>query len=473
MKQKRILAAVFSVLLVWAGPASGRVFYRGDANGDRRVDISDAVHLVRFLFLGGPPPSCEDAADANDDGRLDLADVTSLLAYLFLGGPQLPPPYEGGWWAGYDGTPNDPFTCGDFPEELDLSPDQVFDRLTRCRWVNLELLVPIFPTGESYRFRRDGTYSYFRVSDYVEADDRGIWDFEPQTPGGGTIYLVSGDALRFSLLADGTLLIRDLILSPPEDPPCTPDPDDCSACTWRDLPPVGPSDVVEILTARPWWKADDFNRRSMPDSLEIGGDGRYREVFRDGECVREGYWSLYGRGLILEIRGKTCDLRHPLEVDWPTFDGFGVLKEDRALRLNPYHEEYIQGDRPPAEGLFAVEIASTKLGQLAFLRGEYLRPLARGMTEFRFALEAGATSELPAMRLRIAKRGLKRTPEGLVYDVEEVLLAEMDLPHLAAGESYEFTQEMDLGGDGDLVLHFTVGDDPTLWLFPDRFLLWR
>lgn len=32
------------------------VFCRGDSNADRNVDITDAIHLLQFLFLGGPPP---------------------------------------------------------------------------------------------------------------------------------------------------------------------------------------------------------------------------------------------------------------------------------------------------------------------------------------------------------------------------------------------------------------------------------
>jgi hypothetical protein len=64
-------------------------FRRGDSNGDRNVDISDAISALAFLFLGGIPPVCPDAADANDDGTVDISDSIGILNHLFLGG--LPP----------------------------------------------------------------------------------------------------------------------------------------------------------------------------------------------------------------------------------------------------------------------------------------------------------------------------------------------------------------------------------------------
>jgi hypothetical protein len=67
-------------------------FLRGNSNGDVAVDISDAVYTLAFLFLGGPSPSCRDAADANDDGAIDISDAVYTLAFLFLGGPAPPPP---------------------------------------------------------------------------------------------------------------------------------------------------------------------------------------------------------------------------------------------------------------------------------------------------------------------------------------------------------------------------------------------
>jgi hypothetical protein len=88
-------------------------FLRGDANIDGKVDLSDAVFALNWLFTGGPAPGCLDPADSNDDGEVDIADPISLLGYLFLG--SRPPPAPGPRVPGFDGTPDDPFACGDPP----------------------------------------------------------------------------------------------------------------------------------------------------------------------------------------------------------------------------------------------------------------------------------------------------------------------------------------------------------------------
>jgi hypothetical protein len=61
------------------------VFIRGDSNGDSAVDITDPIHLLLFLYMGGEVPWCADAADADDSGDLDLSDAVLVLTTLFLG----------------------------------------------------------------------------------------------------------------------------------------------------------------------------------------------------------------------------------------------------------------------------------------------------------------------------------------------------------------------------------------------------
>jgi len=98
-------------------PESGQIslvgegaFVRGDVNEDRKIDISDAVTILRHLF-SEPRTICEDHADTNDDGRVDIADAIYLLTYLFLEGDPPPPPFPD---MGYDETA-DGFPCGDKP----------------------------------------------------------------------------------------------------------------------------------------------------------------------------------------------------------------------------------------------------------------------------------------------------------------------------------------------------------------------
>jgi len=71
----------------------GVVFLRADTNESGRVDISDAIATLTFLFLGGPDPACHDRMDANDDGRLDLTDGVFTLEFLFFRGAAPPPPF--------------------------------------------------------------------------------------------------------------------------------------------------------------------------------------------------------------------------------------------------------------------------------------------------------------------------------------------------------------------------------------------
>ncbi|MEM7233477.1 MAG: dockerin type I repeat-containing protein [Planctomycetota bacterium] len=83
-------------------------FLRGDVNDDGVTELTDAVNVLQYLFLGGNAPECMDAADSNDDGAVDMADATSILSSLFLGTGPLPAPSQ---IAGIDPT-EDSLTCG-------------------------------------------------------------------------------------------------------------------------------------------------------------------------------------------------------------------------------------------------------------------------------------------------------------------------------------------------------------------------
>src|SRR5688572_20454471 len=89
------LAGVLAVLAPGMTPgvaAAELKFRRGDANASATVDLSDAVRTLMYLFAGGVPLPCHDAADANDDGKLDLTDGVHILNYLFVGGVSIPEP---------------------------------------------------------------------------------------------------------------------------------------------------------------------------------------------------------------------------------------------------------------------------------------------------------------------------------------------------------------------------------------------
>ncbi|HVR76441.1 MAG TPA: LamG-like jellyroll fold domain-containing protein, partial [Planctomycetota bacterium] len=75
-----------------AGKASLPRFHRGDADDNGSLQLTDAVAILGYLFLGSSAPGCLETADADDDGSVSLTDAIRILGYLFLGGPPPAPP---------------------------------------------------------------------------------------------------------------------------------------------------------------------------------------------------------------------------------------------------------------------------------------------------------------------------------------------------------------------------------------------
>jgi len=68
-------------------------FIRGETDGDHKLTIVDPLRLLFHLFVPGFPLLCPDAADANDTGTLDNTDALIILRYLFLGATTLEAPF--------------------------------------------------------------------------------------------------------------------------------------------------------------------------------------------------------------------------------------------------------------------------------------------------------------------------------------------------------------------------------------------
>jgi Viral BACON domain len=70
----------------------------GDANGDSNVNVSDAVSIFNYIFVGGQPPEPVLACgDANSSARVNLSDAVRIMIYVFVGGTSIGDCAPGNW----------------------------------------------------------------------------------------------------------------------------------------------------------------------------------------------------------------------------------------------------------------------------------------------------------------------------------------------------------------------------------------
>jgi hypothetical protein len=103
----------YSLLFAALEGSEGARFRRADADGSGKLDLTDAISTLQFLYLGDTPPACMDAADTDDSGKLDLTDAISSLQFQFMGGP--PPADPGPTTCGPDPTTGDGYTECAYP----------------------------------------------------------------------------------------------------------------------------------------------------------------------------------------------------------------------------------------------------------------------------------------------------------------------------------------------------------------------
>ena len=130
-----------------AGPIN--MFTRGEVNNLPSVNLTDALVILQYLFVGGAEPGCLDAADVDDRGGLNLTDAVALLNYLFLAGS--PPSFPGvspiGDFFDFDPTP-DSLTCGCF----------------RCDLAQLEVTAAPLALGQLLAGTKEATIGRFTLS---------------------------------------------------------------------------------------------------------------------------------------------------------------------------------------------------------------------------------------------------------------------------------------------------------------------
>jgi hypothetical protein len=62
----------------------------GDANHDCFVNVSDAVLIINYIFVGGGPPNPCIAGDCNCDGSVNISDAVVIINYIFIANSSTP-----------------------------------------------------------------------------------------------------------------------------------------------------------------------------------------------------------------------------------------------------------------------------------------------------------------------------------------------------------------------------------------------
>ncbi len=72
---------------VWRRLLSEMQYSPGDADGNSTINISDAVYLISYIFLGGTAPDPLLNGDADCTEIISISDAVYLISYIFAGGP--------------------------------------------------------------------------------------------------------------------------------------------------------------------------------------------------------------------------------------------------------------------------------------------------------------------------------------------------------------------------------------------------
>jgi hypothetical protein len=110
-------AGEYTILAALGGTEATR-FFRGDADGNGNIALSDAVRVFQYLFNGGAASECRESADANNDSNINLTDGVHVLNYLFLQGDLPSPPGPPGIGAPCGPDPDEPGSPGDIGCEV-------------------------------------------------------------------------------------------------------------------------------------------------------------------------------------------------------------------------------------------------------------------------------------------------------------------------------------------------------------------
>jgi hypothetical protein len=311
--------------------------------------------------------------------------------------------------------------------------EKLFDTLTRHEWGVTQ--PGQFGFTETLTLRRDGTYLWWRHSDYQERNDKGTWSVVADQEDAGLLRLsasgetrvrIDGDKLR---LTQRTLPRSKLITYTDKE----------KMLRAGDVKPLPPSEAFLRLTSTVWVATSPFDNYRLPERVEFLKSGRYVASYRGGTCRHEGSWGLFTeRGKILfdnDPDKNDCDKRGGTAG----FSNYELTFADEIALLGgaPYAPE---AKRPKGTVFFF-----DRYGNTVRTRGEFPGELRKGKSvriDFRHESASGSSFILHSIEVGLQKH--RTVKGGGVADGEPQWLVKHDLSKVAVTKDKPLHHSLDV-----------------------------
>jgi hypothetical protein len=222
------------------------------------------------------------------------------------------------------------------------------------------------PTCTQIQLGADGHFSWTAISDYVERDQSGGWNFQTRSDHDGIVCLQTGAVLAFSIESN-LLTFGPLGLSPGMA---------LTATGSRGSLPTLVSDPLFPQLAHTWTKANRFDLYRVAQDITLVRDGTYTASYRDGACTHAGTWSVdleprtTGPTPVWWTRADSnaCDLRNGGTTAELEDNGDTPLVEDSGLVL--YDQAYREVGTTDTHSWFSFDAYSTSVRTTGTLDAE-------------------------------------------------------------------------------------------------------
>ncbi len=285
--------------------------------------------------------------------------------------------------------------------------------------------------------RRPGHFHRWNVSDVLEFDDKGAWDFRLVDDTSGVIAVDADRHFWFARRGDRLWFDGRLYEAVPRGAETVEEwtPAKAAADSMRD--------VLSRLTVHPWYRRDEFNLFMEPQRIDLHPDLTCDLVFRDGACRQRGRFSIDRGSLLFEVAGPGCDLRGGFNLFENRTVPFSFDGSQLLLSGAYYSGESVLGRRRAYLGL--------PHGPLALIV-EYEGPLRAGRSQtlyLEFRNDGDHAVRLDS--LRIAEQPLKPSHGGFVARGPEAVVTSKPYPapEVAPGKSYRDALQVRLPLAGD------------------------